>query len=379
MGRKRTKDKSLPPRFHTKGKACYHVANPVFDQKTKKNIRRWTPIGTTDNLPEALLKWSILENNSQDIAGNTVYALAEKYNLLIQNPTNPLNLGERTRSGFSLMLRAKPASTLLRAFGHVAMVDLKQHHIASYLDDHPHPVAANREIALLSRMFRYAIRKAWCTDNPCLGVEKNTEKSRDRYPEDWEYCAIRAFCWNFKNKLGQSPWRPLSIAMDISYLTSFRLSDVIQLQDADYDDSELRIREGKTGWKARVDMTPELWSVLDRAKDFRRRSSTFSVITNLEGKPYIDTGFKSAWQRMMRAALKKGIIKERFTFHDIRAKHATDKDEQDLNAQLALGHVTPRQTAAYIRSRKGRKIDALKTKIVEVVPSFVEDGKNEGS
>ena len=79
---------------------------------------------------------------------------------------------------------------------------------------------------------------------------------------------------------------------------------------------------------------------------------------------------------MMRTALKKGIITERFTFHDIRAKHATDKDEQDLNAQLALGHVTPGQTAAYIRSRKGRKIDALKTKIVEVAPDFVEDGEN---
>lgn len=379
MGRKRIKNKSLPPRFHTKGKACYHVANPVFDQKTKKTVRRWSPIGSTDNLPEALLKWSILENNTKDISGNTIYALAEKYNLLLEGPNNPLKLGDRTRNGFSLMLRAKPASTLLRAFGHVIMTDLKQHHIGSYLDKHLYPVAANREIALLSRMFQYAIRRGWCVNNPCLGVEKNAEKSRDRYIEDWEYCAIRAFCWDFKNKIGQSPWRAISIAMDISFLTSFRLGHVIQIQTTDYDDDELKIREGKTGWKARVEMTPELWSVLERTKDFRRRSSTSSVITNLEGKPYVDTGFKSAWQRMMRAALEEGIIKDRFTFHDIRAKHAPDKDEQGLNAQLALGHVTPGQTAAYIRSRKGRKIDTLKTTIVEVAPNFVEDGESDDS
>ena len=44
---------------------------------------------------------------------------------------------------------------------------------------------------------------------------------------------------------------------------------------------------------------------------------------------------------MMHAALKKGIIKDWITFHDTRAKHAIDKDEPDLNAQLALGHFTP--------------------------------------
>lgn len=43
--------------------------------------------------------------------------------------------------------------------------------------------------------------------------------------------------------------------MDISYLTSFRLEDVIQLQVQNYEENELRIREDKTGWKARVDMS----------------------------------------------------------------------------------------------------------------------------
>jgi len=66
------------------------------------------------------------------------------------------------------------------------------------------------------------------------------------------------------------------------------------------------------------------------------------------------------WQRLQRRAVRDGILEQRFTFHDLRAKHATDKDEEHLNAQLALGHATPEMTKAYIRHPLGRKVDPLK-------------------
>lgn len=78
--------------------------------------------------------------------------------------------------------------------------------------------------------------------------------------------------------------------------------------------------------------------------------------------------FKSVWQRMMRKAIEEKISEERFRFHDIRAKHATDRDEQKLNAQLALGHPDPGMTARYIRSKKGRRVTPLGSKIVEDGP-----------
>ncbi|MFN2330132.1 MAG: hypothetical protein ABR612_14585, partial [Chromatocurvus sp.] len=76
-------------------------------------------------------------------------------------------------------------------------------------------------------------------------------------------------------------------------------------------------------------------------------------------KPLSESGFKAGWGRMMRAAVAAGVLTkdERFHFHDIRAKHASDR-EDDL-AQLALGHTTPRMTAGYMRNPKGRRYPAL--------------------
>lgn len=42
------------------------------------------------------------------------------------------------------------------------------------------PTTANRVVALLSKMFSLAIKWEWRMDNPCRGVEKNSEESRER-------------------------------------------------------------------------------------------------------------------------------------------------------------------------------------------------------
>ncbi len=65
------------------------------------------------------------------------------------------------------------------------------------------------------------------------------------------------------------------------------------------------------------------------------------------------------WQRTMKKALDEELISERFRFHDIRAKHATDKDEKELNAQIALGHKDVATTKKYIRHPLGRKVKPL--------------------
>jgi integrase len=112
-------------------------------------------------------------------------------------------------------------------------------------------------------------------------------------------------------------------------------------------------------------MTPGLSAVIDRARSLRRPIGSFFVITSRKGTPYTEDGFRSAWQRMMAEAIKQGLIQEKFTFHDIRAKHLTDRDEQELNAQLAGGHTDPSITARYIRNRKGRRYKPLQSEIVE--------------
>ena len=48
------------------------------------------------------------------------------------------------------------------------------------------PVAANRKLALLSKMFNLAVGWGWITRNPVDGVQRNAENKRERYltPEE---------------------------------------------------------------------------------------------------------------------------------------------------------------------------------------------------
>ncbi len=58
----------------------------------------------------------------------------------------------------------------------------------------------------------------------------------------------------------------------------------------------------------------------------RRRSNVrgLHLFCTRHGKPYIVSGFSSIWQRKMRSALEAGVLKDRFTDHDIRRKAASD-------------------------------------------------------
>lgn len=313
-------------------------------------------------------QWAAVEASQRAYTGNTLADLAAKWRGLLEDPSNPLEFATKTRKEWLRMLKENPPSRLLRVFGHMPITSIEPFHIGEYLDKSKSPVAANREIGLLSRMFNWARRKGKMEENPCDGIERNKETGRDMYIEDADYVAIRDFCKDYSNENGHRPWQALAYAMDISYLTSFREGDIIRIQAGHYDADELKVTEGKTGWKARADMTPELAAVIEEArKTLRRRVSALFLITSRDGTPYTESGFKSAWQRMIRKAIELEVIKkaDRFTFHDIRAKHATDKDEQGLNAQLALGHPDPKMTAKYIRHRKGRKIDTLRTDLIK--------------
>ena len=71
-------------------------------------------------------------------------------------------------------------------FGKMAPRALKPSDVGTYLDQHPAPVRANREIALLSSCYALAIRRGIADVNPCKGVRRNKETPRVRLVMDWE-------------------------------------------------------------------------------------------------------------------------------------------------------------------------------------------------
>jgi hypothetical protein len=72
-----------------------------------------------------------------------------------------------------------------------------------------------------------------------------------------------------------------------------------------------------------------------------------TLVCNLQGKPFTESGFRSNWHQLMQAGLKgrkktngavdfEPVIKEAFTFHDLRAKSGSDAaDVQEANDPLA--------------------------------------------
>ncbi|MGH8490366.1 MAG: hypothetical protein ACREXS_16230 [Gammaproteobacteria bacterium] len=56
------------------------------------------------------------------------------------------------------------------------------------------------------------------------------------------------------------------------------------------------------------------------------------------------------WQR-----LKAKDSNRSFQFRDIRAKSATDAADSGRNAQILLGHGSPKTTEIYLRSKRAQK------------------------
>lgn len=94
-----------------------------------------------------------------------------------------------------------------------------------------------------------------------------------------------------------------------------------------------------------MQMTPELQSAIDAAKQLKRsKRGTTLFCTMRGGRPYKYATVKDMWNR---AVIKSGI--EHATFHNIRAKSLTDAKNQGKDATKLAGHSDARTTEIYIR------------------------------
>ena len=135
-----------------------------------------------------------------------------------------------------------------------------------------------------------------------------------------------------------------------------RVGDLLSLTRAQLEEEGIRIKTQKTKNKQFIVWTPALWDAVNRLKSLRLPVASLYLICTKSGQPYTRDGFLSLWQRTMVRAYKQGEIKERFTFHDIRAKAITDAKDQGLDPQRLAGHATAKQTETYLRSKRTEKI-----------------------
>lgn len=336
MGRKKTANPNLPPRMiamrKPSGKVYYY-----YDTGGKP---RYVSLGA--HYVDAVRKWADLEQgNAKHQAGHLLNfgAVVNRYRVEVIPTKAP-----RTQKDNEAEL-----AKLLEFFGDGPLSEIKPLHIRQYREWRTAKVRCNRELALFSHIWNMA-REWGATDlpNPCAGVKRNPTKGRDVYISDADYTAILA-------KAAPT----LADAMELSYLTGQRPADVLKLRETDIRDGCIELRQGKTGRPLRIVITPALQAIIDRCKG-RKRGDVYNtaLVTGDQGKPISVQWLSQLWRRAKKEA---GILND-LQFRDLRAKAASDKEEDgDIrDAQQLLGHSTVTMTEHYSRKRRGKKIEPVK-------------------
>jgi integrase len=324
-GRPRNQDKHLPKRMYERRGAYFFV-----DSNGK-----WNPLGR--EYGRAIEKYNRLNDDPVEVA--TIGDLIDRY-MREESPT---------KAAATHKSNQKHARFLRAAFGRIQPPELTTRAIYMYMDARNAPVVANRELAMLSHMFKKAIRWGIVDSNPCLGVERNPEKPRDRYIEDWEYQAFRQFI-------------PAQLAayMDLKLLTGLRQKDMLSLRIDQLKEDGIHIHVSKTKRHMIIRWSDFLKQSVDAALAARTthpaKASAYVFCTR-KGRQYTSDGFRTIWQRWMTNAVKKGILQERFREHDLRAKTGSDTDL--AHAVSLLSHMDRKTTQRHYR-RKAEIVEPLR-------------------
>ncbi len=239
---------------------------------------------------------------------------------------------------------------LTKKFGHYKAKALKPRDVGRFLDVPKGRIQRGKIVSVLSSIYKLAVGKWWVVEtNPCASVLMPKGTPRTRYVTDAEFHAVRNIC---------SP--AMQIGMDLALLTGQRQGDLVNLgwDQIDVINRLILVKQGKTGKALAIRITPAVEEVLVRAKRRPPALPRLYIIRTKSGHPFTSEGFRTLWQRRMNEALKRGLIKSRFTFHDLRAKSASDNSSIQAACDL-LGHQDIRMTKS-VYDRSVRIVEPLR-------------------
>lgn len=202
------------------------------------------------------------------------------------------------------------------------------------------PTQANRRMQFLSAVFSWAIEEELLDANPCKGVSKFSLEARTRYAEDTEYNIVYECASDY-------PFLP--IMMELAYLCRMRLGEIRLTPPSAVSDIGVHVVRSKRSESETTTYTPRLRKAVQAAQSLYPSASSKYLIHNEDGSQVSENQFRNAWRRTMEKALKRGL-KERFTFHDLKARGVTNHPTQHS------GHKSERMKSVYVR--KAPKIEA---------------------
>jgi integrase len=335
MGRRRQRDKYLPLRVYRKHGRYWYV-----DRENK-----WRDLGCT----ESGMYRELSKLAERPHALTTMNSVFDRY-LLERLPL----LAPRTQRDYRGYLR-----NLRLVFGTAPPKEIEAAHVFDYRNKRAERsvVQANREKACLSAVFTAALEWRVVRENPCRHVPRIAEPARVRYVTDAEFAAVYQFA---------SP--TLQCAMDLATMTGQREGDLLRLARDQLTTEGIAFRIGKskrrhprhgkiveTAKQLTVQWSPTLKAVIGRLQtlgpDIRP-----TLLCNRQGMPFTESGFRSNWHHLMQKAVASKVITEPFTFHDLRAKSASDAASPGDATEL-LAHDDPRTTRK-VYLRKPRRVRA---------------------
>lgn len=197
-------------------------------------------------------------------------------------------------------------------------------------------------VSVLATVYKYAVGQWFLVDsNPTRDLRMPKANKRTRYVTDEEFEAVKAIASH-----------RLRAAMDLAYLTGQRQGDLLKLRwdHIDVNERVIHVRQGKTGKRFGIAITDALEEVLVRCKRMTPALPRAYVLRTKDGERYTSEGFRAMWQRTIKKAVAIGAVSSPFTFHDLRAKSASDNADIEDAAKL-LGHQNSQMTrSVYDRS-----------------------------
>lgn len=251
----------------------------------------------------------------------------------------------------------KSAKQLRHRLGHLYATEVTSVDVAQYytLRSEEAAVRANREMSLLSVMFKQAPFWGLPINNPAASIRRKSEfpakaaKKLERYITDKQ---IRIF------KTHTPTW--LSLYIDLKLILGLRQSAMLKLNTSMILENCFFVHDiSKRGGALMFDWTDDLRALIDRITNSMPSGSKY-FFTSKTGEPHNAESFSSAWQRSMARALENDLEKP-FAERYLRNKVVTDCNDL-AKASKTVGHTSTSVTKQHY-SMLGTRVEPFEKRV----------------
>lgn len=225
------------------------------------------------------------------------------------------------------------------------------------------PYAANRTVALLSKMMSVAIKWGWRADNPCRGIERNHEDKRERFLTSDEITRLG-------KALDQCPDRQGATIVGLLLLTGSRSGEVRSMQWSDLDlKTGVWTKPASTTKQRkhhRIPLSAPARDLLERIRSEAARDAVFVFPSSAAATEH-RAELKKTWKWICKAAKIRNL-----RIHDLRHSYASVLASGGYSLPVIgrlLGH-----TQATTTSRYAHLLDTVLKEATETAGTVITNG-----